>query len=51
MVTLYAAGELSRDTLDASVRGWVAHADHGDTWGLRRSIFGSVTIPREQTQQ
>jgi len=30
------------DALHASIQGWVAHAAHGDTWGLRRSILGTV---------
>ena len=39
------AGELSREKLDASVLGWVAHVAHGDTWGLRQSIFERFVIP------
>ena len=35
----YAAGEIDRERLDASVQGWVAHAAHGDTWSLRRSLL------------
>ena len=35
----FSCGELSRDDLDARVQGWVAHAKHGDTWGLRRSVL------------
>ena len=29
----------------ASVRGWLAHAAHGDTYGLRASLLSSVVIP------
>lgn len=35
----YARGELSFADLTEKVRGWVAHAAHGDTWGLRRSLL------------
>ncbi len=35
----YAAGRISFAELDATVRGWVAHARHGDTWGLRRHLL------------
>jgi len=42
----YQGGEISFAQLDASVRGWVNHAGHGDTWGLRRAILGSLIVPR-----
>jgi len=41
----YATGQLLPDRLDASVQGWIAHVGHGDTWGLRRSIFERFVIP------
>jgi len=41
----YAAGDLPRAALDASVQGWIAHAAHGDTWGLRQSILDRFVIP------
>jgi len=41
----YAAGRMTRDQLDASVRGWIAHAEHGDTWQLRWSILRRFVIP------
>ncbi|MBC8331530.1 MAG: RNA-directed DNA polymerase [Anaerolineae bacterium] len=34
-------GDITKDDLDARVQGWVAHAAHGDTWGLRRSLLNS----------
>ena len=39
-----AAGEVDVERLTAAVQGWVAHAVHGDTWGLRRSLPGSIVI-------
>lgn len=41
---LYAAGDISFAELDASVQGWIAHVDFGDTWGLRRHIFSTHPI-------
>ena len=40
----FTAGRISLDQLKASVQSWVAHAAHGDTWGLRCSILSSETI-------
>ena len=34
-----ARGELQLSDLHQRVRGWIAHARHGDTWGLRRALF------------
>jgi RNA-directed DNA polymerase len=41
-----AAGELGYADVEASVRGWVAHAAHGDTYGLRRALITGQIIPR-----
>ncbi len=35
----YTAGLVAYDALAASLRGWIAHAEHGDTWALRQSIL------------
>jgi len=40
----YAAGRIPLERLDASVQGWVAHAGHGDTLGLRRAVLGRVKL-------
>lgn len=45
LMARYAAGAITRERLDASVKGWVAHASHGDTWGLRGSVLGRQPIP------
>jgi retron-type reverse transcriptase len=39
-----ADGEMSVEELHRRVQGWVAHAAHGDTRGLRRSLL-AVAIP------
>jgi retron-type reverse transcriptase len=37
-------GKVTRDKMDASVQGWIAHVQHGQTWGLRRSLLMRATI-------
>ncbi len=32
-------GQAPRSDFEASMRAWLAHAAHGDTWGLRRSVL------------
>lgn len=39
-ITLYRRGEIPFAELDAGVQGWVNHVPYGDTWGLRRRLFG-----------
>lgn len=42
----YAAGRIPFTRLDASVQGWVAHAAHADSFGLRRSLLEPhITAP------
>ncbi|MGH2592715.1 MAG: RNA-directed DNA polymerase [Anaerolineae bacterium] len=38
------AGALSPEAYRASLLAWIAHAQHGDTWGLRRAVFGRLTF-------
>lgn len=47
-VRAYAAGELPLERLHSSVHGWLGHARHGDTYGLRRAILSRtpITPPR-----
>lgn len=35
----YKRGELTLDDVSTSVRSWIAHAAHGDTWRLRQRLF------------
>lgn len=35
----YHRGDMSFEEIMISVRSWIAHADHGDTWRLRGRIF------------
>jgi len=41
----FSAGNIEWPKVDATVKGWVAHAAHGQTWGLRRSLLSSFTLP------
>jgi len=41
----YAAGRCTFDQMRHSIRGWVAHAAHGDTHALRRSLLNKP-LPR-----
>ncbi|MEE9304495.1 MAG: reverse transcriptase domain-containing protein [Thiotrichaceae bacterium] len=38
----YYRGELDRETMNQRVRGWIAHVEKADTWGLRRSLFSNT---------
>ena len=40
-----AQGNLSFDQLDQSVQAWIAHAAHGDSWGLRRDLLRQPIPP------
>jgi RNA-directed DNA polymerase len=44
--TAISAGELTYPELHRRVQGWIAHAAHGDTEGLRRSLLSATIIPR-----
>ncbi|MDY7080185.1 MAG: reverse transcriptase/maturase family protein [Chloroflexota bacterium] len=40
----YRRGEITLDEMTTSVRCWIAHAAHGDTWRLRGRLFGDYPI-------
>jgi RNA-directed DNA polymerase len=42
----YRRRELSFEDLNHSVRSWVAHASHGDTYRLRTKLFRQMPFPR-----
>ncbi len=46
----YARGALPLERVTASVRGWVNHARHGDTYGLRRAVLGGRAFTRGATR-
>jgi RNA-directed DNA polymerase len=37
---------IGADRVTASVQAWIAHAAHGDTWGLRRAVLREFTGKR-----
>jgi RNA-directed DNA polymerase len=39
----YRSGQMSFAEMDCRIKGWVAHASHGDTWRLRTSIFSRAS--------
>ena len=43
----FRAGEVGLPEVSRSVRAWVEHASHGDTWRLRSRIFRDVVFVRE----
>jgi len=45
LYTLFAAaqrGQASRADVQRTLRGWIAHVAHGDTWGLRRTLLAPL---------
>ena len=42
----YNSGHISMEKIQASVRSWVAHASHADTYHLRKKILGEFVFER-----
>ncbi len=42
--TAFQQGELPLEDLHRSVRSWIAHAAHGDTWRLRERLFADYPL-------
>ena len=40
----YHSGEINFDEIDASIRGWINHVRHADTWDLRRHVLDTLAI-------
>jgi len=40
----FAAGKISTREVMQSIRSWVAHLEHGDTWELRKQVFASLVF-------
>ncbi|OAD22549.1 hypothetical protein THIOM_001640 [Candidatus Thiomargarita nelsonii] len=38
----YKQGKIPLREVSQSIRSWVAHLEHGDTWRLRQKIFESL---------
>jgi hypothetical protein len=39
-------GEMTREAYEHSLRSWIAHAEHGDTWGLRSAMVERIATGR-----
>jgi RNA-directed DNA polymerase len=51
MAKAYQAGRLEWATVVASTQGWIGHATHADTEGLRRAIFSQAVFKRGMGQE
>jgi RNA-directed DNA polymerase len=40
-----ARGEMTHAEWEVRLQGWIAHARHGDTWGLRRALLNQTVPP------
>jgi hypothetical protein len=40
----YHAGRIDKEAVNQSVRAWISHAMHGDTWRLREQLFDAFTF-------
>ena len=46
MQRAYAARQLGQQEISQSLRSWIAHLAHGDTWRLREQIFANLVFTR-----
>ena len=46
----YADGEISHETLSASIQGWVNHVRYGNTVGLRKAVLSSMVVPKQDSK-
>ncbi len=42
----YAGGAISQQEISQSLRSWLAHLQHGDTWQLREQLFATLVFRR-----
>ena len=43
----YRQGLVSLTRVQQGVTSWIAHAQHAQTWGLRRTLLGELAFTRE----
>ncbi len=46
MQQAYAQGSIGQSEVTQSLRSWIAHLAHGDTWQLREHIFATLVFTR-----
>lgn len=44
----YANGEIEFDQVTQSIRSWIAHLEHGNTWRLREQIFDKLIFAKDK---
>lgn len=47
----YAAGKIDLSKIRESVMSWIAHANHAETYGLRRKLLGSIPFTRGECRR
>ena len=48
MVQSFEAGSLTADKVSASLKSWIAHAEHAETYRLRERLFSDLVFTRRQ---
>jgi len=46
LLLAFSESKIKWNEVDVSVQSWVAHAMHGETYGLRRALLSGVILPR-----
>lgn len=44
MADQYREGYIDKEDVKASIMSWIGHAQHADTWGLRKALFAGVSF-------
>ncbi len=44
LLAQYNAGMVDQQAVQASIQGWLAHVQYGDTWGLRTDVLREVVL-------
>ncbi|MBO3457467.1 RNA-directed DNA polymerase [Aetokthonos hydrillicola Thurmond2011] len=47
MVLDYREGKITQQEVSQSIRSWIGHLKHGDTWRLRQEIFSSLVFSKK----
>jgi RNA-directed DNA polymerase len=48
MKVAYLAGKIGKDSVQESITSWIAHAQHANTYHLRKRIFGRALLAKDQ---
>jgi retron-type reverse transcriptase len=47
----YGQGDVELSQVKSSIQSWIAHAEHGDTWGLRGAILEDIYFSRQSSSE